>query len=93
MSGKPQSYRSRVLRVVNASPDWLRADEIAKRTSLTYLQTIFALNALYNFELVARKGSKRASRWGSLVLIEHNQGAEAAKTLEDIFRGFVTNNS
>ncbi|CAB4122782.1 hypothetical protein UFOVP33_52 [uncultured Caudovirales phage] len=93
MSGKPQSYRSRVLRVVNASPDWLRADEIAKRTSLTYHQTIYALNALYNFDLVARLGSKRGSRWGSLVLIEHNPGAEAAKTLEEIFRGFATNHS
>lgn len=89
MSGKPQSYRSRVLRVVNASPDWLRADDIAQRTSLTYLQTIYALNALYNFELVARQSSKRGARWGSLVLVEHKPGAEAAKTLEDIFRGFA----
>lgn len=93
MSGKPQTYRARVLRVVNASPDWLRSTDIAKRTGLTYLQTIFALNALYNAELIARHGRKSTARWGSLVLVEHDPGAEAVKTLEAIFRGFVTNHS
>ena len=93
MSGTRQTYRARVLRVVNASPDWMKATDISRRTGLTYLQTIFALNALYNSGRVARDGRKSGSRWGSLVLIEHNQGEDAVKTLEAIFRGFVTNNS
>lgn len=86
-----QTYRARVLRVVNASPDWLQARDIAQRTRLTYHQTIYALNALYNSGNVARQGRKSTAQWGSLVLIEHNPSADAIATLEQIFHGFTQN--
>ena len=86
---KQRTYRSRVLRVVNASPDWMLARDIAKRTGLTYLQTIFALNALFNSGSIARHGRKSTARWGSLVLIEHDPSTEAIATLEAIFRDFA----
>jgi len=89
MAGTRQTYRSRVLRVVNASHDWLTARDIAKRTSLTYLQTVFALNALFNAGCIARHGRKSTARWGSLVLVEHSPSADAIATLEEIFHGFT----
>jgi hypothetical protein len=88
MSGTRQTYRSRVLRVVNAETEWLQARQIAQRTSLTYHQTIFALNALYNTGAIARSGRKSTARWGSVLLIENNPTAEALATLEQIFHGF-----
>lgn len=88
MSGTRLTYRARVLRVLNASPDWLQARDIAKRTGLTYHQTIFALNALFNSGSVARHGRKSTARWGSLVLIEHDPSADAIATLQSIFHGF-----
>lgn len=84
-----RTYRSRVLRVLNASPDWMLASDIAKRTGLTYHQTIYTLNALFNAGAIARHGRKSTARWGSLVLIEHNPSADAIATLESIFHGFT----
>lgn len=84
-----RTHRSRVLRTVNASPNWMQARDIAKRTGLTYLQTIFALNALFNSGSIARHGRKSTARWGSLVLIEHNPTLDAIATLEAIFRDFT----
>jgi hypothetical protein len=78
------TYRARVLAVVNASPGWLTARDIAAQASLTYLQTIYALNALLNTEALARQGRKSTARWGSLVLVEHSPTSAALATLESI---------
>lgn len=88
MSGTPRTYRSRVLRVVNATPDWTTARDIAQRTGLSYLQAVFALNALYNAGAIARQGRKSTARWGSVVLVEHTPNAQALATLQAIFHAF-----
>ncbi len=79
------TIRARVLRAVNASPDWQSARAIAQATGLQYLQTVFALNALYNAGHIARHGKKTSARWGSAVLVEHNPTAEALATLNALF--------
>ena len=87
MAGTRRTFRSRVLRVVNASHDWVTARDIAQRTGLDYLQAVFALNALLNAGLIARQGRKATARWGSLVLVEHTPSADAFATLERLFHG------
>lgn len=85
------TYRARVLTVLNASPDWLTAREVSALSGLGYLQTIYALNALHNAELIARSGRKSTARWGSIVLVEHDPSADAIKTLEAIFHAIRRN--
>lgn len=66
MDGQPtpqQTYRMRVLSVVEVANEPLTGREIAKAASLTYKQTIDALNALYNYGRVHRHGRKFMARW------------------------------
>jgi predicted HTH transcriptional regulator len=78
------TYRSRVLAVVNASPHWMTAREIANQASITYKQAIYALNSLYNLGSLARQGRKSTARWGSLCLVEHDPSPSAVAILEAI---------
>lgn len=93
MSSHRLTYRARVLAVLNAAHDWMLAIEIANATGLTYLQTIFALNALLNMGSIARDGKKSTARWGSLILVEHTPDYSAVKTLEEILYGRTANHS
>ena len=66
MDGQPtpqQTYRMRVLAVVEASPSPLTGRDIATACGLTYKQAIDALNALYNYGRVHRHGRKFMARW------------------------------
>jgi hypothetical protein len=62
-----QTYRQRVLDVIDRENRPLTGHEIAQLTDLTYRQTIDALNALFNMEKIARTGRKFTARWGKLV--------------------------
>lgn len=81
------TFRARVLAALNQSSEWMTARAVASATGLTYLQAVFALNALLNAEAIARQGRKSTARWGSLVLVEHQPDAEALATLESILLG------
>ena len=85
MSPMRVTFRARVLRAINASHQWMQARDVATATGLTYQQTIFALNALYNAGHIARHGKKATAQWGSTVLVEHNPTAEALSTLTQHF--------
>lgn len=66
MDGQPtpqQTYRMRVLAVVEASPSPLTGWDIANACGLTYKQTVDALNALFNHGKVQRNGRKFTARW------------------------------
>ena len=82
------SYRVRVLAVVEASPCWMTGKQIADATGLTYKQAIDALNALNNMERIARTGRKFTARWGRLSLITNDQISESFALLNDCFRSF-----
>jgi predicted Rossmann fold nucleotide-binding protein DprA/Smf involved in DNA uptake len=85
------SLRSRALNAVNASLTWQSAEQIAKKTGMTYRQTIDALNALHNEARVARHGRKFTARWGSLSLVKPDPAIAAAHRLEDFFRATRSN--
>ena len=70
MDGQPtpqQTYRMRVLAVVEASPSPLTGRDIAHACGLTYKQAIDALNALYNYGKVQRHGRKFIARWSRVL--------------------------
>lgn len=74
MNGQPtpqQTYRMRVLAVVEASPSPLTGRDIAHACGLTYKQAIDALNALYNYGSVHRQGRKFMARWSRVLPQEH----------------------
>lgn len=58
-----QTYRMRVLAVIDASEACFTGQQLAQATGLTYRQTIDALNALNNMAKVARTGRKCTARW------------------------------
>jgi hypothetical protein len=60
------TLRHRVLVVIQESDINLTGAEVAKRAGVSYRQTIFALNALYNMGRIARTGRKFTARWGSI---------------------------
>ncbi len=60
---KPGSYCHRVLIALDDIDEPIKARDLASRVGLTYMQTVFALNALNNNELVTRIGSKSTSMW------------------------------
>ena len=85
MTSTRVTYRARVLRVLNASPQWMHARDVATIAGLSYHQTLFALNALLNAGHIARQGKKSTAQWGSTVLVEHNPTADALATLHALF--------
>lgn len=80
-----QTYRMRVLAVIDASDACHAGRDLAKATGLTYRQTIDALNALNNMGKVARTGRKFTARWCRVPqpLVEN-----PVITLERAFQGF-----
>jgi len=80
-----QTYRMRVLTVIDASSTYLSGQQIAQLTGLTYRQTIDALNALNNMAKVARTGRKFTARWGR---IPEALDESPVIALEKAFRGF-----
>lgn len=83
------TYRLRVLAVVEASHGWMTGKQVADASGLTYKQSIDALNALLNAERVARTGRKFTARWGPLSLVTtHNAAAESFQLLTHCFRNF-----
>lgn len=60
------TLRCRVLAVIRESDTTLTGAEIARRAGVSYRQTIFALNALYNAGKIAREGRKFTARWCSV---------------------------
>jgi predicted Rossmann fold nucleotide-binding protein DprA/Smf involved in DNA uptake len=58
-----QTYRMRVLAVIDAADACFTGQQLAQATGLTYRQTIDALNALNNMAKVARTGRKFTARW------------------------------
>lgn len=76
------SYRELILNTVNALTDWKTAREISVAAGLTYVQTIFALQALHGAEEVARKGRKNSSMWGPLALdVQPDTGFDMLQSL------------
>lgn len=70
MNGQPtpqQTYRMRVLAVVEASHSPLTGRDIAHACGLTYKQAVDALNALYNYGRVHRQGRKFMARWSRVL--------------------------
>lgn len=80
-----QTYRMRVLTVIEASNAYFTGQQLAQLTGLTYRQTIDALNALNNMEKVARTGRKFTSRWGK---VTQSLDETPVIALEKAFRGF-----
>lgn len=80
--------RARILAVLNTSPAWMTARDIAREADLDYKQVIDALHMLHLAGRVARSGRKSSARWGSVVIIEHDPSADALATLESVFRTF-----
>lgn len=78
------TYRRTVLSVVTSAEASLSGKDVAGLAGLTYRQTIDALNALNNMELVRRTGRKFTARWSRIQpAITH-----PAHALEQAFRGF-----
>lgn len=57
------TYRARVLVVVSTAQACLTGLEIARRTGLTYRQTVDALGALHDQGRIERHGRKFSARW------------------------------
>ncbi len=81
-----QTYRMRVLAVIEASRTPLTGQQIADATGFTYKQTIDALNALNNAAKIARVGRKFTARWCRLRTPSPDDNP--AHVLEQAFRGF-----
>lgn len=81
-----QTYRMRVLAVIQASPVPLTGQQIADATGFAYKQTIDALNALNNAAKIARIGRKFTARWCRLTTT--SPADNPAHALEQAFRGF-----
>lgn len=81
-----QTYRMRVLAVVQASTTPLTGQQISDATGFTYKQTIDALNALNNAAKIARIGRKFTARWCRVTTTSPTDNA--AHALEQAFRGF-----
>ncbi len=58
-----QTYRMRILAVVESSHHALTGREIAHATGIPYKKTIDALNALHNYGRVHRIGKKFTAKW------------------------------
>lgn len=58
-----ESYRARVLKVLDGIDKPLTGAQISVEARLSYKQTIDALNALYNHGKVGRTGRKYWARW------------------------------
>lgn len=80
-----QTYRMRVLAVIEATDTFHTGQQLATLTGLTYRQTIDALNALNNMAKVARTGRKFTARWGK---VHESLDENPAIALEQAFRGF-----
>jgi hypothetical protein len=80
-----QTYRMRVLAVIEATDAFFTGQQLATLTGLTYRQTIDALNALNNMAKVARTGRKFTARWGKVPKALDENPVIA---LEKAFRGF-----
>lgn len=80
-----QTYRMRVLAVIDASEACYTGQQLAQATGLTYRQTIDALNALNNMAKVARTGRKFTARW---CRVPQPLDENPAITLERAFQGF-----
>lgn len=80
-----QTYRMRVLAVIEATDTFFTGQQLATLTGLTYRQTIDALNALNNMAKVARTGRKFTARWGK---VPKTLDENPAIALEKAFRGF-----
>lgn len=81
-----QTYRMRVLEVINAADVCYTGQQVAQLAGLTYRQTIDALNALNNAAKVARTGRKFTARWCRVP--DEQQQEHPAITLERAFQGF-----
>lgn len=81
-----QTYRMRVLAVIDASEACFTGQQLAQCTGLTYRQTIDALNALNNMAKVARTGRKFTARWCRVPTQSLDENP--AVTLERAFQGF-----
>lgn len=80
-----QTYRMRVLAVIDAADACFTGQQLAQATGLTYRQTIDALNALNNMAKVARTGRKFTARW---CRVPETLDESPAITLERAFQGF-----
>ena len=82
---KTQTYRMRVLAVIDAHDQLLTGQQVAHLAGLTYKQAIFALNALNNTGKVVRTGRKFTARWGK---VPDPNAETPLRALETAFRGF-----
>lgn len=80
-----QTYRMRVLAVIEASEACYTGQQLAQATGLTYRQTIDALNALNNMAKVARTGRKFTARW---CRVPQKLDEHPVFMLERAFQGF-----
>lgn len=80
-----QTYRMRVLAVIESTDAFFTGQQLATLTGLTYKQTVDALNALNNMAKVARTGRKFTARWGK---VPEQLDENPVIALEQAFRGF-----
>lgn len=80
-----QTFRMRVLAVIEATDTFHTGQQLAQLTGLTYKQTVDALNALNNLSKVARTGRKFTARWGK---VPKSLDENPVIALEQAFRGF-----
>lgn len=82
-----QTYRMRVLEVIEATDQLFTGHQVAQLTGLTHKQAIDALNGLLNLERIVRTGRKFTARWGRL---PQQLDENPALTLEKALRRFFT---
>ena len=80
-----QTFRMRVLAVLESSPVTLTGREISLATGVPYKQTIDALNGLLNYGRVSRTGHKFTARWSRV------QAAPSVCNLSMLINNFERN--
>ena len=58
-----ETYRMRILKLINSEDRVFSGKEIARICDLSYKQTIDALDGLHNYGMVQRIGRKYRAKW------------------------------
>lgn len=87
MNSAKNSLRAAIVACLDASPTYLTAIEVSRRTGISYKSVIDALSILHSQERIVRVGRKFSSRWGSLALVEERGEVRAWDLLQAVWFG------
>lgn len=77
------TLRQIVQQAVESAPEPQTAEQITRRTGLTYKQVVDALNALHNAERITRIGRKFTARW-----VKRQPIVNPTSSLAEALKGF-----